>query len=83
MLGARRSRRVLGAALALALLLLPGGVEGDKDNGRSGELAAFERTGSAAAIDVSARLSSGLSGGLSNEWVQYEDEEHPNHPLEQ
>jgi len=30
---------------------------------------------------VSARLSSGLS--LSNEWVQYEDEEHPNHPLEQ
>jgi len=35
---------------------------------------------SAAAIDVSSRLSSGLS--LSNEWVQYEDEEHPNHPLD-
>ena len=30
---------------------------------------------------MSSRLSSGLS--LSNEWVQYEDEEHPNHPLEQ
>ena len=45
MLGARRSRRVLGAALALALLLLPGGVEGGKDNGLSGELAAYERTG--------------------------------------